>query len=81
MDDVSCGQAKSRGDACLPRGASPECAADGQQLRSRRPVNGAVDASTSKERLVGGVDDGVNVQARDVSLDQIDPFNSIDGST
>jgi hypothetical protein len=42
-------------------------------------VNGAVDASTSKERLVGGVEDGVNIQARDVSLDQIDPFNSIDG--
>ena len=54
-----------------PVGHPPECAADGQQLRSRRPVNGAVDASTSKERLVGGVDDGVNVQARDVSLDQI----------
>jgi hypothetical protein len=40
--------------------AATEGAAFGQQLRTGRTMDGAIDAATAKQRSVRGVDDGVN---------------------
>src|SRR4029078_13366924 len=42
------------------------------ELMSGRPMNGAVDATPAKHPLVRGVDDGVNVELRDVAPDNFD---------
>jgi hypothetical protein len=43
-----------------------------EQLRSRRPVDGTIDAATAQERRIGGVDDSVNAQGRNVSDDDFE---------
>jgi hypothetical protein len=35
-------------------------------------VDGAVDAAAAKQALIGGVDDGVDVERGDVALDNVD---------
>src|SRR5262245_11000610 len=42
------------------------------ELRAGRPMNGAVDATAAKHPLVRGVDDGVNVELRDVAANNLD---------
>jgi hypothetical protein len=40
-------------------------------------VDSPVDASTSKEGCIGGIDDGIHLQTGDVPVDNLDP--RIDG--
>lgn len=44
----------------------------GQQSRSGCPVDGAIHAPAAQKRTVGGIDNGVNRQCRDVGLDRPD---------
>ena len=48
-------------------------AAFGKKLRPGRAMDRAVDATTPEQRRVGGVDDGVNAQARDVGDNDFQP--------
>lgn len=60
---------------CQPRLAgwtAANAAAGGEQVRSGGPMNGPVDAATAKQRRIGGIDDGVHIQRRDVGLDDLD---------
>lgn len=51
----------------LARPASSERATLRQKLPARSPVYGSVDSATAKQRIVGGVHYGVNLQSRDVT--------------
>ena len=42
-------------------------------------MNGAVDAATTEQRPVGGVDDGVDVERRDVGDADLEPRRSDTG--
>jgi len=52
--------------------AAMERSAFHQQLRPGRPVDRTIDTPAAKQRGVGGVDDGVNAQSRDVGDDNLD---------
>jgi len=41
-------------------GTTAKAAAFGQKLRTGRAMDGAVDTAAAEQRLIGGVDDGVN---------------------
>ena|SRR6266851_1690619 len=50
-----------------------ERAAFRKKLRPGRAMDRAVDATAAEQRGVGGIDDGVNAQARDVGDDDFQP--------
>ena len=72
MDDVTGLQLVAARDLRLASTRAAEGTAFREQPRARAPVNGAVDAATAEERLVGGVHDRVDVKQRDVALDDLD---------
>lgn len=45
-----------------------------QDAASRRPVDGAVNAGAAQEGLIGGIDDGIHLQRRDVAQNDADAF-------
>jgi len=66
VDDEAGGEAKARAYFGLPRGAAVECAAIGQQLRTGGAVDGSVNATATQKAAVGGVDNSVDGQCRNV---------------
>jgi hypothetical protein len=60
MDHMPCRQPIASGDFGVAGFAATERAAFCQQLRSRRAVDLAVDATAAKQRGVGGVDNGID---------------------
>jgi hypothetical protein len=60
------------GDLRAARGAAVERLALVEEVGAGRAVDGAVDAAPAKQRVVGGVDDGVDGEGGDVSLDDAD---------
>src|SRR5262245_16100470 len=72
MDDVTRLQAKARRDLGLARRAAAEQPAGGLQLGARGPMDGAVNPAAAHERAVGGIDDGIDVERGDISLDDVD---------
>jgi len=72
VDDVAGGEAVAPGDLRLARRAAAERAAFRQKLRPGGPVNGAVDPAAAEQRLVRGINDGVNREPGDVALDDLD---------
>src|SRR6185503_13492733 len=73
VNDVTRAQIESGGDATLPGWTSHVRPHLGNrqtcfvELMPRSAVDGAVDAAAAKHPLVGRVDDGVNVELRDVA--------------
>ena len=72
VNDVAGFQAVAVGEAGLAGGAAADCAALAQQVRAGGAVDGAVDASSAEQGLVGGVDDGVDREGGDVGLLDVD---------
>jgi hypothetical protein len=77
VDDVFCGQVKAGRDACLASRASHTGPNFGDgfarfiQAWTSRAMNRAIDATAAQHPFVGGVDDGVNLQRRDVGLHRL----------
>ena len=69
VDDVPGRQTVALGDFGVPGRAAAEAAAFSQKIRSGGPVNRAVDPSAAKQRVVRCIDDGVDIQRRDVGDD------------
>lgn len=66
VDDVSGGKAEAGGNFGLARGAAVQGAAAGQQFRPGGAVNGSIDPAATQEGIVGGVDDSVDSQCRNI---------------
>ena len=75
MDDIACGQFVATGDSGLAGVAAPQAAARVQEFWTGGSVDGAVNAAAAQERAVGGIDNGIYLQARDITLHQ---FYSLD---
>ena len=43
-----------------------------REARASGAMNGAVDAAAAEQRLVGGIDDGVDIKPGDVAFDDLD---------
>ena len=56
--------------------AAAQGLAFGQELGSGGAMNGAVDAAAAEQRGVGGIDDGVDVERRDVGDADLEPRRS-----
>ena len=72
VDHVARRQTEARRDLGLSRLAAAELGARRAELRSGGAVDGAVDAAAAEQALIGGVDDGVDVERGDVALDDVD---------
>lgn len=57
------------GEPSFSRRAATELAAFFEQLRSGRSMDGAVHAAASQKALVGSIDNCINFQSGNVSLD------------
>ena len=66
MDDVARRQAITGREPRFAGWTTAERSASRQQIGSGSAVNGAIDAAAAQQRAVGGVDDRVDVQGRDV---------------
>ena len=73
MDHMPRRQPITPGDFGVAGFAAMERAALRQQLRSGRTVDRAVNPTAAKQRGVGGVDNGIDVQAGDVGDDDLQP--------
>src|SRR5258708_12075838 len=73
MDDMQGWQRISQSDLGGAGIATLEGAEFGKKLRPGRAMDRAVHATTAEQRGVGGVDDGVDAQARDVGDDDFQP--------
>ena len=69
VDDVPGRETEAGGDFGLPCGAAVQGTTVGQQLRPGGAVNGSVDSAAAQEGIVGGVDDGVDGQCRNIGTD------------
>ena len=69
VNDVLCRKAVALGDLGFPGFAATQEPAFVYQLRSGRPVNRAINATTTEQRRVGGIDDGFDGQLCDVGPD------------
>jgi hypothetical protein len=76
MDDVPGLEAIAAGDLGGTGVATAQGLAFGQQLRSGGTMDGAVDAAAAEQRGVGSVDDGVDVERRDVGDADLEPRRS-----
>jgi hypothetical protein len=59
-------QAVTAGDAGFAWGTAAEAPALGQQFRTGGAMDGAVDPAAAEQRPVGGVDDRIDRERRDV---------------
>ncbi len=67
MDHPAGRQAKAGGYPRLAGEATTQGPTGGQQLRPRRPMDGAIDSAATQQGLVGGVDDGIDRQTGTLS--------------
>ncbi len=72
MDDVPRGQEVTGSDFRVARRAAAELSALGKQSRPRRAVDCAVHAAATQQGLIGGVDDRVDRERRDIRLSCVD---------
>ena len=73
MDHMPGFQLVAAGDFRLAGLGAAEASAFGQQFRSGRAMNGAVDATAAQEAAVGGIDDGIHIQGGDVGNNDFQP--------
>jgi hypothetical protein len=73
MDHMARRQPISSGDLGIAGRTAAERSALREQLRSGRTMDRAIDASAAKQRVVSGVDDGIDSQCRDVGNDDFEP--------
>jgi hypothetical protein len=59
-------------DLGVAGGATAERAAFGEQVGARGAMNRAVDATATEQRGIGGVDDRINGERRDVGDDDLE---------
>lgn len=69
VDDVTREKAKARGDLGIPRLAAAELSTSRAKLGTCGTVDRTIHAASAKQRPVGGVDDGVDVEPGDVAFD------------
>ncbi len=63
----------SFGDLGVAGGTTMQCAAFGKQFGAGGTMDSAIDAAAAEQRRIGGVDDGVNAQCRDIGNDDFQP--------
>src|SRR6266550_6691165 len=66
MYDESCRKVEPGSQASIPGGARREACARTGELRAGGGVNGAAYSAARRQRCVGGVHDGVDVESRDI---------------
>ena len=71
MDDVFCREPIAARDLRRARLAAAERTAFGEQFRSGRAMDRAVDAATAEQRAVRGVHDRIDLQGRDVGDEDV----------
>ena len=64
MDDVFRRQFEAGRYFRLSGGTAVESSAGVEQCGSGCAMNGAIDAAAAKQRLIGGVDDGIDIERR-----------------
>jgi len=69
MDDMAGRQPVTFGDLGVAGGAAAQFAAFGQQLRAGGAMDRAVDTTTAQQRSVRRIDDGIDLECRDVGDD------------
>ena len=72
MDHVTGGQAEARGDLGFSRLAAAKACANFGELGTSSTVDGAADATAGCQHLVGGIDDGIDIEPGDVAFDDLD---------
>ncbi len=72
MNHIACRQFVAFGDPRVPRRAAAQRPAFLQQLRARSTVNRAVNATSTKQALVGGIDDRMDGETGNVPLNKLD---------
>ena len=72
MDNVPGLEPVPAGDLGAAGVAAAQCFALGQQVRPGRAMNRTVDATTTEQRAIGGIHDGVDVERRDVRYDDVE---------
>src|SRR5205823_10121453 len=72
VDDVARFQAMAARHFRLAGASAAQGPAFREQLRARAAVDGAVHAAAAEQRLVRGVDDGIDVEERDVPFGHFD---------
>ena len=75
MNDIFAGQLVALRDFCAPGFAAVERFTFRQQLRSCSTMNAAVHTAATQQRLVGSVDDGVNLHFRNVVSHNLERHN------
>src|SRR5262249_51925677 len=74
VDDVTRWQTEARRDLRIPRLAAAELGAGRAKLRACGAVDRSVNATSTEQCPIGGVDDGVDVELGNVALDDLDAF-------
>lgn len=72
VDHVAGGEIVATSDLRFTDSAAAERAALGEELRTRGAMNRAVYATTAEEGSIRGVDDGVDGELGDVTVDDFD---------
>jgi BRCT domain type II-containing protein len=72
MDDEAGSQTISASDFRFPGFTTAERSTFDEQFRSRRAVNRAIDSAAAEQRCVSRVYDGVDLELRNVSADNVD---------
>jgi hypothetical protein len=70
MDDELCGQSICFCQSCFAGRAAAEEPAFSEELRSGGPMDCAVHPAAAEQRRIRGVDDGINVEGNDVTVDR-----------
>jgi hypothetical protein len=68
---MRCGKTITAGDFRIAGIASAKAHAFGKQIGPGGTMDCAVDASTTEQRVVGGVDDRIDLEGRDIGEDGI----------
>lgn len=66
VDDVPGGKPEAGSDFGFTRSTAVQGVAVSQQLRPGSAVDGSVDPAAAQEGVVGGVDDGIDAQCRNI---------------